>query len=278
MLSKEGVWGLYRGFPAVLVGGAPATCIYLTSYEVSKSTMLQSKDGSGLFRHLPVWSIHLACGMFAETVACVVFVPVDVVKERLQVQEAPSPTQTVASERPLYKNSLDALRVITTTEGLKGIYRGYGATLASFGPFSALHFMIYEQLKDAVLSRSLPWSTPGNSHKNAKGEVSPGLALACASMSSSAAAWLTSPLDLVKLRMQVARGAESGATKPGGLPPPPPQQYPTSMVQSLKHIGRTEGAAGLWRGALARVIFTAPHTAIVMATYEHFSKSLAQEN
>ena len=31
----EGWRGLYRGFPVVALGGTPATCIYLTTYEVS---------------------------------------------------------------------------------------------------------------------------------------------------------------------------------------------------------------------------------------------------
>lgn len=33
-LREEGVGGLYRGVGAALVGGIPATSVYLTSYEV----------------------------------------------------------------------------------------------------------------------------------------------------------------------------------------------------------------------------------------------------
>jgi hypothetical protein len=33
-LRYEGVRGLYRGFLITLVGSVPATCLYLTSYEV----------------------------------------------------------------------------------------------------------------------------------------------------------------------------------------------------------------------------------------------------
>jgi len=33
------------------------------------------------------------------------------------------------------------------TEGLRGIYKAYAATVLSFGPFSALYFMFYEKLK-----------------------------------------------------------------------------------------------------------------------------------
>jgi len=55
---------------------------------------------------------------------------VDVIKERLQIQHK--------NDRIQYKGGFDALMKICKTEGIMGIYRGYGATLASFGPFSAL--------------------------------------------------------------------------------------------------------------------------------------------
>lgn len=74
-----------------------------------------------------------------------VFVPVDVVKERLQIQKSSglSPSSTL----PQYRNSWDAFRVTLSQEGLRGIYRGYGATLLSFGPFSAIYFTLYEEAK-----------------------------------------------------------------------------------------------------------------------------------
>ena len=33
-------------------------------------------------------------------------------------------------------------------EGARGLYRAYGATVMSFGPFSALYFLFYEKLKE----------------------------------------------------------------------------------------------------------------------------------
>ena len=36
--------------------------------------------------------------------------------------------------------------VISKQEGLRGIYKGYWATLLSFGPFSALYFGLYEKV------------------------------------------------------------------------------------------------------------------------------------
>ena len=46
-----------------------------------------------------------------------------------------------------YLGDVDAFRQILKTEGLRGLYRAYGATVGSFGPFSALYFMFYEHIK-----------------------------------------------------------------------------------------------------------------------------------
>ena len=40
-----------------------------------------------------------------------------------------------------------AINNIIQKEGVKALYRGYGATLGSFGTFSAIYFLIYENLK-----------------------------------------------------------------------------------------------------------------------------------
>lgn len=76
----------------------------------------------------------------------------DVVKERLQVQiqfplgTEPHTLKNPSAGLPLYNGSLDALIQICKNEGLKGIYKGYGATLLTYGPFSALYFFLYEEV------------------------------------------------------------------------------------------------------------------------------------
>jgi hypothetical protein len=71
-----------------------------------------------------------------------------VVKERLQVQSSVNAIGGAAAKHslPQYSNSMDALIKIGRQEGLAGIYKGYGATLFSYGPFSALYFLLYEEV------------------------------------------------------------------------------------------------------------------------------------
>ena len=187
----EGIRGLYRGFGAVMVGGVPATVVYLCSYDLAKEKLSKatgSTDKGGNF------VVHFSAGMIAESISCIVFVPVDVIKERLQVQHPLNEKATVAGDvLPNYKNSYDALKQISRQEGFSGIYRGYMATLASFGPFSALYFVFYENLKCRIRNYL-------GAHTNADIPF-PWLVSSSAS-AGALASWITSPIDMAKLRLQ----------------------------------------------------------------------------
>ena len=83
---------------------------------------------------------YLTSGILVEAFCCSIFVPVDVIKERLQVY------QHIDSGSTYYRNSSDALQKILKYEGIRGLYKGYCATVLSFGPFSSLYFLFYEKV------------------------------------------------------------------------------------------------------------------------------------
>ena len=234
----EGLVGLYRGLGAVLVGGTPGTVAYLCTYEVAKSQ---------LAAHTPPFVTHFTAGMIAETMACIIYVPVDVVKERMQVQHA-----THTPSEHAYRHSWDALQKIVRHEGVSGIYRGYAATLASFGPFSALYFVFYEQFKEMARQGWPSLSSPSAT------DLSFSATVLCAATAGGLASWLTSPLDMAKLRLQVQRSQM--ATNESIV-------Y-TGMWDCLRQTWRTQGLRGWFRGAGARVLHFAPATTVTMTTYE----------
>ena len=209
-LAKEGARGFYRGLGAATIIGVPAGALYFTSYEAFKRRL---GDGP---------ASHLLAGVGAEAVACVVFVPVDVVKERCQVHS--------------YTSSYQCFRSVLKKEGVQALYRGYGPTLYSFGAFSGLYWAFYEQLRPS-------------------GTVSFAAALPCALSAGALASWLTAPLDLAKLRVQVHRGADG-----------------PSFLRALADASKA-GPRGLFRGAGARVLFSAPSMGASMACFEQ-AKSL----
>lgn len=206
--------------------------------------------------------VHFSSGMLAEAVTCTIYVPVDVVKERMQVQQR---LNFDANSNPHYKGSWDALRSIANTEGIRGIYKGYWATLASFGPFSALYFMFYERFKELARERH-QISLTQNRMEDAN---LPFLHLmACSAGAGALASWLTSPLDMAKLRLQVQRGRLAAkASTPGGTMESTTEY--SGMIDCLRKVYNNEcGFRGLFRGAGARVLHVVPATAVTMTCYE----------
>ncbi|KAG3114458.1 hypothetical protein PI124_g6370 [Phytophthora idaei] len=239
-LRLQHLRGLYRGIGVSMLGSAPATCLYMTSYEVSKDALM----GVESFRGNPSL-LYLGAGMTAEALSCVLWVPIDVIKERMQVQEQPSGASG-AARKIYYRNTLDAVQTIARTERLAGLYKGYTATLLSFGPFSALYFMFYEKAKAFAQKRLDAEELPAQ------------YTLASAAVAGATASFLTNPLDLIKLRLQVQRAYASEGT---------PASY-RGIVDGLTQVIRMEGVLALYKGAGARVAFHAPSTAITMSLFE----------
>lgn len=83
-------------------------------------------------------------GMVAEAISCVLWVPIDVLKERMQVQ---SDLKTFN-----YKNSFDAIRQISQKEGVLALYKAYGATILAFGPYTGINLAFYDKFKGKMFS------------------------------------------------------------------------------------------------------------------------------
>jgi hypothetical protein len=276
--QTEGIAGLYRGFGAILVGGTPGTVLYLCTYEAAKAKLGQWKHDKILVDQSSSSSseettktteagdfvVHFSSGLIAEAVACIIYVPVDVIKERLQVQHS-----SMGGGSGAYTGSYDALVKIAKHEGMCGVYKGYAATLASFGSFSAFYFMFYERLK-AETRQSLfdPQQTEPPEIVQKKEIPFPWLVL-CSCSAGGLASWLTSPLDMAKLRLQVQRGEQYQRIGTSNPPPSSLVSY-RGVVDCLRTSYREGGLRALFRGAGARVYFFAPATTITMSCYETF--------
>ncbi|CAD8066505.1 unnamed protein product [Paramecium sonneborni] len=137
--QQGGIKQFYKGGLIAIIGSGPAFSLYLTSYKYFK-IQISNKIESKLF-------LHLCCGLLAETVSGILWLPIDVVKERLQVQKK------LGNHN--YSGSVDAVIQIVKQEGILGLYRGFGATLGFFGPYSALYFASFEYLKEKTNNNAL---------------------------------------------------------------------------------------------------------------------------
>lgn len=251
---QEGIRGFYRGIGGVLFVSIPGTCIYLSSYEICKKYLSTLP-----FISNSPFTIYLTSGMVAEAVCCIAFVPIDVIKNRLQLQRLDSSGNVVAYPgQPVYKNTYDAFLQISKKDGIQGLYKGYGMTLWSFGPFSALYFLFYEESKRVC-----------SDYFGENKEALPlRYSLQCAVFSGSLSAFITSPLDLVKLRIQVAQAASRPSSLGPGIAPP----LAASFAEIVSSVYSKAGLRGLYRGAGARVLFHAPSTALTVSLFEDFRR------
>jgi len=251
-MKNEGLRGLYKGLPVSIIGSMPASVLYFGSYEWAKKKLLTFKNFSqGEFL------MYFLGGMFAETISCLIYVPVDVIKERRQVQNN--------LKSYAYKSDLDALVTILNQEKLRGIYKAYGATVLSFGPMSAFYFMFYEYFKgffvrnDAKTYIQRVKKEEVDKLREMKLDISFSQSLVCSALAGALASLITNPLDLVKLRMQVQRASESYRTD---------KPVYKNLAQGIQLIAKTEGVAGLYKGSIARALYHTPTTAISMSILE----------
>jgi len=245
LLRLEGWLGLYRGFGVAMMGSLPGSCLYFTSYEVLKERLSPA---------LPPVMAHLCAGLGAEAASCFLFVPVDVIKERMQVQSLGGPIY--------YRNTRDAVaQIIQGGEGLGGLYRGYWATLASFGPFSALYFALYEGIKSRVSGEGQQQPMPLSTLLLVAGSAGAGASL------------LTNPLDLVKLRLQVQRG---GGYSDGPEKSHQAHRHYKGLLDGVRAVLFEEGWRGLFRGAGVRMVFHTASTAISVSCFEECKASVAR--
>ncbi|KAJ8903150.1 hypothetical protein NDN08_004261 [Rhodosorus marinus] len=237
VVRSSGVTGLYRGFGITAAMHAPAIASFLTTYDVAKTQFCKLTN---LTAQSPL--VHLASGLAAETVSAVFWVPMEVLKQRAQLREGAS------------ASSIAAFRDLLRHEGLRSLFRGYALTVGTFGPYSMLYFAAYEQWK-AFFCRKR-----GVSSARELGSID---ILASASASGGFAAATTTPLDIIKTRIQTQGDVKFQRSK----------QY-KSTWEAFKRIAREEGFRGLTRGMAARVLWIVPQTAITMATFEKLKKVL----
>lgn len=270
LIKNEGIAGLYRGIGVSVIGSMPANVLYFGTYEYCKKHLLflNYLQGSEFLKYF-------ISGICAETVACLIYVPVDIIKERRQVQ---SKLKTYN-----YKNDLDALFTIIKQEKLRGIYKAYGATIFSFGPMSAFYFMFYEYFKGFFVRNdaqtyikkikkedlnSVDINDKNSGKQNLKKlNITFLESLLCSGLASSLSCYITTPLDLVKFRMQVQRASDNYDKKNA--------EY-RNMLQGLIRIGYKEGIKGLFRGSCARILSFAPTGALTMTFLEVFKPKVAK--
>ncbi|KAF4732399.1 hypothetical protein FOZ63_022773, partial [Perkinsus olseni] len=82
---------LYKGIGVAAFGGIPAGALYFTCYHIIRNQCINIRQS--MSSSSPSSSIHgdavidLTAGFIAESISCMIWVPIDVCKEQLQTQK-----------------------------------------------------------------------------------------------------------------------------------------------------------------------------------------------
>ncbi|OJD12663.1 hypothetical protein AJ78_06785 [Emergomyces pasteurianus Ep9510] len=234
VIRNEGVLGLYSGVVPQLIGVAPEKAIKLTVNDLVRGSFTDKQTGK----------IGLPWEIFAGGAAggCqVVFTnPLEIVKIRLQVQGEIAKSVEGAPRR-------SAMWIVKNL-GLMGLYKGASACLLRDVPFSAIYFPTYAHLKSDFFGET---STK---------KLSIIQLLTAGAIAGMPAAYLTTPCDVIKTRLQVE--ARKGETK-----------Y-TSLRHCATTIMKEEGFKAFFKGGPARILRSSPQFGFTLAAYEVLQKWL----
>jgi solute carrier family 25 protein 39/40 len=277
LIRNEGVRGLWSGTSIALAMSVPNTIFYMTVYEKCKVVFrdcFHHQNGNGV--DLPTnnmgidpWWIPGAAGGTARVFAVTAISPLEMVRT------------IKASGNHLSSSSI--LKDIFQKEGIRGIYKGWGATLWRDCPFSAIYWCnvelwkpVYYNLLSSLLntatttespnkqilsmssfqSSSLSSSLSGESFK-----ISASIFLA-GSTGSFLSALITHPFDVIKTQRQLAEKSVESLTSTTTAP------SSNGSWSLVRQVVVQEGFYGLYRGLSMRLLTVIPGSAVLLTVYE----------
>ncbi|XP_031117031.1 S-adenosylmethionine carrier 1, chloroplastic/mitochondrial [Ipomoea triloba] len=219
--------GLYSGLAGNLAGVLPASAVFVGVYEPTKKKLLKAIPEK--FSAVA----HLTAGAIGGFAASLIRVPTEVVKQRMQTGQFASPP--------------DAVRLIVSKEGFKGLYAGYGSFLLRDLPFDAIQFCIYEQLRIGY-------------KKAARRDLNDPENAIIGAFAGALTGAITTPLDVVKTRLMI-QGSSN--------------QY-KGIVDCVQTIVREEGPQALLKGIGPRVLWIGIGGSIFFGVLESTKRYLEQ--
>jgi solute carrier family 25 aspartate/glutamate transporter 12/13 len=239
VFKYEGIQGLYRGIYPPLLAVGPEMFIKATVNRLVLSAL--SRDLT------PDYALQAEMVSGACAGACQLLVtnPLEIAKIRMQVQ---GETTRLFKEKGFsvpkglglsYASFTDAMKEL----GVSGLYKGASACLLRDIQFGAIYFPAYTECRKLFAAKDY---VELNSFMSAP--------LLCGTLAAIPASVVTSPVDFLKTRLQVA--------------PRPGEDAYTGLFDCIYKVYEREGPSAFFKGLVPRVCRLAPQCGISMFLYE----------
>lgn len=249
LVRSDGIPGLYKGFGTVITGAVPARIIFLTALETTKVAAFKMVEPFKLSEPVQAAIANGVAGMLASLCSQSVFVPIDIVSQRLMVQGY--------SGHASYNGGLDVARKILKSEGIRGLYRGFSLSVLTYSPSSAVWWASYGSSQRFIWSKLLDNGTEHGGPAPSQGKIV-SVQAAGGIIAGATASCVTTPLDTIKTRLQVMRH----------------DKRPTAR-QVVKQLIAEDGWTGFYRGLGPRFVSMSAWGTSMILAYEYLKRLCA---
>lgn len=268
--------GLYQGVGSVILATVPAAGLFFSTYENAKVFLSE-----GINIRLPEPVVHASASAVAEMASCIILAPAEVIKSNAQMLSSQAQTSSSAASGATNgthrSTSVEAFRMLARDGGgrsapatvLRRLFTGYSALVARNLPFTALQFPAFEYLRSRFWERrdrQHPGGEGASPKKRTRGLLETGLVSGVsAGTAGAAAAWITTPSDVVKVRMMLSAAEGNGN---GGVEHDKASRRARGAWATTKRVFAERGVRGFFRGAAFRAAWTALGSGLYLGTYE----------
>ncbi len=231
-VKSQGIRGLYTGMSPCVVGVMPEKALKLGVNDYLRDVFC------GYDRSQETVANQVVAGALTGIIQATATNPLEMVKIH-QIQAAEQAT-TLGQAAP---GPLATLREL----GLRGLYRGSSLTISRDIPYNVVFFTTYIGVKRGLT--------------NYDGHISRQAILISGVAAGMAAAFVSTPVDVVKTRIQA-----SGST------------YTAGTTAAMRRILAEEGTRAFFTGAVARMAVQGPLYGIALLTFEVFSGFLGRQH
>ncbi|CAL4060902.1 unnamed protein product, partial [Meganyctiphanes norvegica] len=220
----------------------PEQYMKVITRKLTDMKVVESPEHRSFFVQFLESAYRFSLGAIAGAIGATAVYPIDLVKTRMQNQR----TGSYIGEL-MYRNSFDCFKKVVRHEGLTGLYRGLVPQLIGVAPEKAIKLTMNDLMRDKLSDK--------------KGNIQLWGECMAGAIAGASQVVFTNPLEIVKIRLQVAGEVINQGTK-------------VSAVGVIKELG----FLGLYKGARACFLRDIPFSAIYFPVYAHSKILLADEN
>ena len=228
---SEGLMKMYKGCPLNAALMAPETAIKMTVNDICRRKLTGSDGRISMMGEIVAGGCAGVCQSFVST-------PMELIKIQLQDHgRTRGPLQTsFTGVSPLPESSFSIARSIVKTGGVLSLYTGGWPTIYRNIVFAIIYFPLFANLNSLRSENVFWWS------------------LSMGWVSASISASLTTPLDVVKTRMQTLKKGVGEETYKG-------------VGEAFYKIMKSEGVMAVFKGMVGRSIIIGPVFGISQMVY-----------